>query len=67
MQNDYTKSNVTALWILFIGVSGYAAGTTSVAGWTILLVLALTPPLVLRHFWRKPSPTLSESIHDVLQ
>jgi len=67
MQIEYTQGKLAALWILLVGVIGYATAMTSPAGLTILGVVGVAPPLILWHFWRKPTPTISESIHDVLQ
>lgn len=67
MHIDYRKAQWAAAWILSMGVVGYAAGTTSVAGWTVLVALALTPPVVLTRLWRAPAQTMSESIREVLR
>ncbi len=67
MQMEYTKATLTALWVLSIGWLGYATGTTSVAGWMVLAALAVTPPMIVRRFWRVPAPTMSESIQEALR
>jgi hypothetical protein len=66
MPIDHRKAQVAAAWMLSIGVAGYAAGPTSVAGWTVLLALALTPPLAFMRLWRR-QPAQSESIREVLR
>lgn len=67
MQTDRLKMMFMAAWILAVGVLGYLAGMTSFAAWTVLAAVALTPPLVMMRLWRRPAPSMSESIRDVLR
>jgi hypothetical protein len=67
MHSDDRKAQLAAAWMLSVGVAGYAVGHPSVAGWTVLLALALTPPLILMGFRYQPSVTLSEGIREVLR
>ena len=54
------------LWIGIVAIVGYVAGAASFASWTILITLALAPPLVIMRFWGEPAPSLSQSIQDEL-
>ena len=67
MQTEYMKAALALLWILAVGVAGYAFGTQSLAGWTALVAVALTPPLVIARFWGAPAKSTSQSIQDVLR
>lgn len=63
MQTDYVKPALIAVWVLAVGAIGYVSGTTSVAGW-IVAVLSL---VVMVRLWNPLSPTLSETIREVLR
>ena len=67
MQTDQVKAAVVGAWILAVGVVGYISGITSLAGWTVLTAVAVTPPIIMMRLWRVPSQTVSESIRDVLR
>jgi hypothetical protein len=67
MQIEYRQAMLTGVWILFIGALGYAAGITSLVGWTALLAVALTPAVIMTRFWGAPARTMSETIRDVLR
>lgn len=67
MQTDYVKTAVIAAWILAVGTLGLGFGITSFAGLTALAVLSLVPPVVMLRLWSAPSPSMSESIRDVLR
>jgi hypothetical protein len=67
MPIQYMKAGLTLAWILVIGVLGYAAGPRSVGGWTVLLAVALTPPLIVLRFSTVPSESMSQRIQDVLR
>lgn len=66
MQFNYTKTAAAVLWVLAMGAIGLAIGVTSVIGWTIVAVLALVPPFVVRRL-SKDEPSISESIHEALR
>ena len=66
MQIDYVKAALMAGWILAVGGLGYGLGTATLAGWTLVAVLAVLPVLMGR-LWRAPSPSMSESIREVLR
>ena len=46
---------------------GYALGPPSVAGWGIVAAAALILPVLVQRFWRRPEPSMSESIRDNLR
>lgn len=45
----------------------HTMGTTSVAGWTLLAVVSLVPPVLLVRLWSPPAPSMSEAIRDVIR
>lgn len=67
MQTDYVKTTLMVAWVLAVAALGYASGTTSFAGWTLVAVLSLVPVLVMMRLWSAPSPSMSETIRDVLR
>jgi hypothetical protein len=66
MQIDYLKAALMAGWMLAAGGTGYVFGTTSFVGWTLVAVLAVVPVVMVR-LWRAPSPSMSETIREVLR
>lgn len=66
MQFNHTKTAAAVLWVLAMGAIGLAIGVTSVTGWTIVAVLALVPPFVVRRLL-KDEASISESIHEALR
>lgn len=67
MQTDYVKAALTGVWILAVGVLGYVSGTTSFAGWTVVAIVSLVPPAVMVRLWSAPTPSMSETIREVLK
>ena len=67
MQTDPVKAALMAAWVLAVATVGYVSGATSFAGWTVVAVLSLVPPVVMMRLWGAPDPSLSESIRDVLR
>ena len=67
MQTDQLKAALTGTWILAVGVLAYISAPTSLAGWAVLAVVAVTPPVVMMRLWRVPSQSMSESIREVLR
>lgn len=65
MQTHYLKAALMAGWILAVAGLGYAFGTTA-AGWTIVAVLSAVPAVLMARLWRAPSPSMSESIREVV-
>jgi hypothetical protein len=67
MQIDYVKAALMAGWILAVGGLGYGFGTTSFTGWTLVAVLSVLPPVLAMRLSSAPSPSMSESIREVLR
>ena len=59
MQTEYMLAGV---WMLCIGVLGFATVIIPFVGWTAVLALALTPPVIMMRFWGAPARTMSETI-----
>ena len=67
MQTNLVKAALMGIWILAVGAFGYASGTTSLATWTLLVLVSLAPPVVMGRLWSAPSPTMSETIRRALR
>jgi hypothetical protein len=67
MQIEYVKNAVAVSWGVTVAMAGYAGGITSPAGWTVLMVLAAAPPLVMLRLWRPPVESMSQSIRKALR
>jgi hypothetical protein len=67
MQTDFVKAALMAAWVVALGALGYISGTTSVAGWTLLAVTALAPSVLMLRLWSAPSPSMSQTIQEVLR
>ena len=67
MQTDYVKTSVMGVWILAVGVLGHVLGAMSFVGWTVLVAMALTPPVVMMRLWRAPVPSMAESSREALR
>jgi hypothetical protein len=61
------KPVLMVVWILAVGALGYVAGTTSIVGWTLVGMLSVVPPALMVRLWRAPSPSMSETIREVLR
>ena len=67
MHTDHVKAALIGAWILAVGVLGYILGTTSLAGWAVLAIVSVIPPVVIMRLWRAPSQSMSESIREVMR
>jgi hypothetical protein len=67
MQLQSIKLTGAALCVLAVSIGGMAGNVDSLSGWTVLVGLALLPPLVLMWRWNNPYQTMSESIQEVLR
>lgn len=67
MQTNHVKAALMVVWILSLGALGYVSGTTSFGGWALVAVLIVVPPTFMARLWRAPSPSMSESIREVLR
>ena len=64
MQLNSIKAAVTAVWILAVCAAGIALNVESLSGWTVMITLAILPPLVMMWRWKDPPATMSEIIQD---
>ena len=62
----YVNASVAALSIIAAGAFGLLAPVTTTSGWFMLAALATAPPLVFMHYWKRPAPTMSESIQKAI-
>lgn len=67
MQPQQMKFAIVAAWLLGLGALAFWVNLSSITGWTLLLALALMPPLVLMRLWRQPVQTMSQRIREVLR
>jgi hypothetical protein len=67
MQTDFVKAALMAAWVVAVGALGYMTGPTSFAGWTLLAVVSLVPPVLMVRLWSPPSPSMSEAIREVIR
>ena len=67
MQTEHVKAALAGGWIAAAGSIGYLAGTSSVAGWTLLAMVSLAPPVLMVRFWSAPPQTMSETIRNALR
>ena len=67
MQTDFVKAALVAAWVVAVGALGYVSGTTSVAGWTLLVVVSLVPAALMVRLSSAPSRSMSETIREVLR
>jgi hypothetical protein len=67
MKTTYLNAIVAALSMVAAGAVGLLVPVTSPSGWFLLAAVATAPPLVFTHYWRRPTPTLSESIHEAIR
>jgi hypothetical protein len=67
MQSNFVKAVLMGAWVLAAGAFGYISGTTSLAGWTLLAVVSLAPPMLMGRLWSAPPATMSETIRKALR
>ncbi len=67
MKTEYVKPALMAAWVVAVGALGYASGTISFPGWTVVAVLSLVPPAVMVRLWGAPSPSMSETSREVVR
>jgi hypothetical protein len=67
MPTNFVKAALTGAWVLAVGAFGYMSGTSSFAGWMILAVVSLAPPVLMVRLWSAPPLTMSETIRNVLR
>ena len=67
MRTDYMKTALIAVWVLAAGILAFTLGVTSFVGWVALAVWSIVPPAIMLRLWSKPSPSMSETIREVLR
>jgi hypothetical protein len=67
MTTAYVNATIAALSIIAAGAAGLLAPVTTPSGWFVLAVAATASPLVLMHYWSRPTQTLSESIQKAIR
>jgi hypothetical protein len=67
MTTIYVNATIAALSIITAGAFGLLAPVTTPSGWFMLAAVATAPPLVFMHYWKRPSPTTSESIQETIR
>jgi hypothetical protein len=67
MQLSSIKAAIALIWVSTIAIAGLAGHFTSLSSWTILAIVALTPPLAMMWRWSDPAPSMSEAIQKVLR
>jgi hypothetical protein len=67
MQTNFVKAALMGAWVLAVGAFGYMSGAASFAVWTLLAVVSLAPPMLMRRLWSAPPQTMSETIRKVLR
>ena len=60
------KIALVAAWLLGLAALAFLVNLSS-TGWTLLLALALLPPLIVTRLWHHPAHTMSQKIREVLR
>ena len=61
------KAQIGAAWFVAIVLAGYGIGMTSMTNWLLVGAVAMTLPVILMRFGRRPDPSMSESIRDAIR
>jgi hypothetical protein len=64
MQLESIKGIFSTLWVSAVFAAAIAGNLQSVSGWTVLVGVAVVPPLVMMWRWNHPAQTMSESIQE---
>ena len=67
MQLESIKVTAATLWVSAVCTVGTAGSVNSLSGWTVLVGLAILPPLVIMWRLNNPPQTMSESIQEAFQ
>jgi hypothetical protein len=57
---------IATLWVSAAFIIGIAGNVDSFSSWTLLVGLAVVPPLILMWRWNDPRQTMSETIQEAL-
>ena len=67
MTTTYVNATIAALSVITAGAFGLLAPVTSPSGWFMLAAVATAPALVLLHYWKRSSQTMSASIQGAIR
>ena len=66
MRIEAMRSAIVGGWVLTLGVVAMSANLASLGGWSLLVAVAIVPPVVLLQLRSRSDPSLSESIQKAL-
>jgi Flp pilus assembly protein TadB len=64
MQLVSLKAVLATVWVLAVLIAGIAGNLNSLWSWTVLVAVAVIPPVVVMWRWSAPRQTMSESIQE---
>ena len=64
MQLERLKMVVSGVWVLGAVILGVFVRDVTWQMWTVVIALAVLPPLALLLWWTEPAPTMSEVIQE---
>jgi hypothetical protein len=67
MLHERMKTAIVGAWMLAWSVIALSVDVNTASGWIVLVASGVLPPLMLLRLWQTPTPTMSESIRDVLK
>ena len=67
MQLVSIKPVIAMLWASAAFVTGLAANLNSFSSWTVLIGVAVVPPLIMMWRWNDPRQTMSETIQKAIR
>jgi hypothetical protein len=67
MQLISIKPIIAILWVSAAFIIGIAGNVDSFSSWTLLVALAVVPPVILMWRWNDPRQTMSETIQEALR
>lgn len=66
MKVEAVMSAIVGGWVLTLGAVAMSVNLASLGGWSLLVAVAVVPPVVLMQLRSLSDPSLSESIHKAL-
>ena len=66
MKNESMKSAIVGGWVLTLGAVAMSVNLASIGGWSLLLAVALVPPVLLMQLRNSTDPSMSEAIQKAL-
>lgn len=64
MQLVSLKAVLATVWVLAVLIAGIAGDLNSLWNWTVLVGVAVVPPMIMMWRWNAPRQTMSESIRE---